>query len=307
MRRVLLAAAVYNLAWGAWAILFPNAMFHFAGMTPPNYPQLWQCLGMIVGVYGVGYAIAAFDPARHWPIVFVGLLGKVLGPLGMLDALVRGALPWKFALTCATNDLIWWLPFALILRHAHADWREERAAAAPLSPEAVLAQTRTDAGDTIADLSRHTPVLLVFLRHAGCTFCREALADLAKQRPALDHAGTRLVLVHMSDYESFRSFAAGYDLGDVAQVSDPERTLYRALGLRRGTFAQLLGWRVLARGFQAGILAKHGLGPIVGDSTQMPGVFLIREGRILAAHRHKNSADRPDYAAVCQLPPAKSS
>src|SRR5689334_18386241 len=90
MRRVLLAAGFYNLAWGAWAILFPNAMFHLADLPPANYPQLWQCIGMIVGVYGVGYVIAAFDPMRHWPIVFVGLLGKVLGPIGMVAALIHG-------------------------------------------------------------------------------------------------------------------------------------------------------------------------------------------------------------------------
>lgn len=169
------------------------------------------------------------------------------------------------------------------------------------SPETALAETRTDAGESIADLSRRAPVLLVFLRHAGCTFCREALADLAKQRAAIEQAGTRLVLVHMSDTESFRAFATRYGLGDVPQVSDPERTLYQALGLRRGTLAQLLGWRVLVRGFQAAIFARHGLGAIQGDSTQMPGVFLIRDGRIVAAHRHKDSADRPDYAGVCQL------
>jgi small multidrug resistance pump len=49
-------------------------------MELPRYPDIWQCVGMIVGVYGVGYLIAAFDPLRHWPVILVGLLGKVLGP-----------------------------------------------------------------------------------------------------------------------------------------------------------------------------------------------------------------------------------
>ena len=100
---------------------------------------------------------------------------------------------------------------------------------------------------------------------------------------------------------SFREFAASYGLGDVALVSDRERVLYRALGLRRGTLAQLLGWRVLVRGFQAAIMERHGVGAIQGDSTQMPGVFLIRDGRVIAAHRHETAADRPDYAAVCEI------
>ena len=169
------------------------------------------------------------------------------------------------------------------------------------SAETALAETRTDEGDSIADLSRRAPVLLVFLRHAGCTFCREALADLAQQRAAIEQAGTRLVLVHMSDPESFRAFTASYGLGDIPQVSDPDCALYRALGLRRGTLAQLLGWRVLVRGFQAAIFARHGLGKFEGDTTQMPGVFLIRDGRVVAAHRHETAADRPDYSAVCEI------
>jgi small multidrug resistance pump len=118
MRYVLTAAAAYNIIWGAWAILFPAHAFQIAEMPQPNYPQLWQCIGMIVGVYGVGYAISASNPVQHWPVVLVGLLGKILGPVGMANALWTGQLPPKFALTCVFNDLIWWLPFALILYHA---------------------------------------------------------------------------------------------------------------------------------------------------------------------------------------------
>ena len=84
-------------------------------MEPPHYPEFWQCIGMIVGVYGIGYLIAASDPIRHWPIVFVGFLGKVLGPIGFAEALWSERLPLAFGLNIVTNDLIWWLPFSLIL------------------------------------------------------------------------------------------------------------------------------------------------------------------------------------------------
>ncbi len=47
--------------------------------------------------------------------MLVGLLGKVLGPLGFLGAVVREELPLSFGLTIRTIDLIWWVPFALIL------------------------------------------------------------------------------------------------------------------------------------------------------------------------------------------------
>ena len=115
---MLVAAGVYNLAFGIFAIVFPNAMFDLIDMEPPKYPELWQCIGMIVGVYGVGYIIAAFDPARHWPIVLVGFLGKVFGPIGMIWAVSKGTLPLGFGVANIFNDLIWLVPFALVLMHA---------------------------------------------------------------------------------------------------------------------------------------------------------------------------------------------
>jgi small multidrug resistance pump len=118
MSVVLYAAAAYNGIWGLAAILFPRLLFELAGMAPPTYLELWQCIGMMVGVYGVGYAIAAKDPRRHWAIVLVGLLGKVFGPIGFLQAAWRGTLPWIAGWTILTNDVIWWLPFFLILYHA---------------------------------------------------------------------------------------------------------------------------------------------------------------------------------------------
>lgn len=128
----LFAAGVYNLAWGAMTIAFPNLLFDLTGADRPNYPAIWQCVGMIVGVYGVGYLIAADDPRTHWPIVLVGLLGKVFGPIGFAVALAERTFPPLFGLTILTNDLIWWVPFALILRDAARHHR-----ALPPDPRAV--------------------------------------------------------------------------------------------------------------------------------------------------------------------------
>lgn len=121
MRAVLTLAGLYNLCWGGLAVLCPLVLFQWAGMTPPNYPEIWQSLGMVVGVYGVAYLIAAQSPYRHWPVVFVGLLGKVLGPIGMAWSLARGTLPPVAGLLCVFNDLIWWVPFGLIIWGAYRE------------------------------------------------------------------------------------------------------------------------------------------------------------------------------------------
>lgn len=300
MRTVLLAAGAYNVLWGAFAVLFPSAIFRWLDMPQPNYPQFWQCIGMIVGVYGLGYAIAAFDPARHWPIVLVGFLGKVFGPLGMVQALWTGALPWGFALNCVTNDLIWWVPFALILKHAWEQHLAEPAGDDLPNETTLLAEARTPSGRSLAEMSREQPVLVVFLRHAGCTFCRETLADLAARRAEIEQRGTKIALVHMGTPEAFAEFASGYGLGDVPAISDPTRRLYRGLGLRRGTLSQLLGWSVWRRGADA-FFAGHGIGWLEGDGLQMPGVFLVHGGRVVRRFVHETAADRPRYAELCQL------
>lgn len=125
MARCLVAAGIYNLLWGALTVLAPQWLFELTGMERPNYPFIWQCVGMIVGVYGIGYIAAASDPLRHWPIVLVGFLGKIFGPLGYVMGVVKGEVPPAFGVTLPTNDLIWWVPFGLILVHA---WRAHQGA-----------------------------------------------------------------------------------------------------------------------------------------------------------------------------------
>ena len=119
MRNVLLVAAVYNIAWGTFVVLFPTLPFAWIGLEPPNYPSLLRCLGMVIGVYGLGYGIAAGDPARHWPIVLVGLLGKIFGPIGFVLTASAGELPWSLGVTILTNDVAWWIPFGWMLVYAH--------------------------------------------------------------------------------------------------------------------------------------------------------------------------------------------
>ncbi|MBC8166115.1 MAG: redoxin domain-containing protein [Bryobacteraceae bacterium] len=144
-------------------------------------------------------------------------------------------------------------------------------------------------------MSTAAPVLVVFLRHAGCTFCREALADLARQRPLIEAAGAKILLVHMGEVEFSREFFLRYGLADLPSISDPHRHVYRAFGLRRGDLRMLFGPKVWWRGFRAGVIEGHGIGRLIGDGFQMPGIFLVFHGQILRCYRHQSAADRPDY------------
>lgn len=162
----------------------------------------------------------------------------------------------------------------------------------------LLESTLTNDGVSVAEWSRRSPVLVVFLRHFGCTFCREALADLRAGRGGIERSGTRLLLVHMADDDLAAKFLSEYGLDDVTRVSDPGAALYRACGLERGTMGQILGWRVWWRGVTALVAGRHGIGRLVGDGLQMPGVFLLREGRVVRSFRHRHAGERPAYGAL---------
>ncbi|HJQ38317.1 MAG TPA: hypothetical protein VKB93_14365 [Thermoanaerobaculia bacterium] len=119
-RVVFAIAGAYNLGWGAYSALDPQWLFRFAGMPLSNYPEIFACLGMVVGIYGFLYWEVARVPERGFLIAAIGLLGKVLGPIGLVQLIASGAWPLKSAVLCVTNDFIWWIPFALYLRDARA-------------------------------------------------------------------------------------------------------------------------------------------------------------------------------------------
>ena len=119
-RIVLVLAAVYNLAFGVWAGVWPHAFFRWFEMDPPRYPAIWQCLGMVIGVYGLGYGYAAVWLDRARPLVAIGLVGKVLGPIGWVVTVNSGEWPARTFTIIAFNDLLWWVPFGLLLAEGTA-------------------------------------------------------------------------------------------------------------------------------------------------------------------------------------------
>ncbi|MFH5804844.1 AhpC/TSA family protein [Alienimonas sp. DA493] len=305
MGPVLVAAGVYNLLWGAAVVLLPVGWtVGWTGVEVGN-PAFWRCLGMVVGVYGVGYLCAARDPLRHWPIVLVGFLGKLLGPIGFLWGALRGELPWAMGVHNLGNDLIWWVPFAVILYRAadrHAFGSQTFGDGPPTErswPEAAAAVV-DQRGESLASHLHRGPVLLLAVRHSGCVYCRAELADLARNRRRIESAGVRPAILTMSDAETAAKRAARAGLDDLPRFSDPHRTVYRALGLGRGTARELFSPTVWAKGLAP--FLKHGLGRMDGDGFQMGGAFLLSENGVLTSHVARNAADAPDLPALAQAP-----
>jgi hypothetical protein len=111
---ILLLAAVYNIFWGAMISLYPQIILFGNGSTGFML-ILIRCIGMLVGVYGIAYYFSSTDPQRYWPLILVGFIGKVLGPIGSLYYIFTGELTPRFLLVNLLNDFIWLVPFGWIL------------------------------------------------------------------------------------------------------------------------------------------------------------------------------------------------
>lgn len=164
----------------------------------------------------------------------------------------------------------------------------------------VLRDMHTNTGESLQNLSEQQPVLLVFLRHFGCYFCKEAMEDLAVLRPRLESNGIRLVFVHMSEYDVATKYFEDFKLKGVTNIKDVQQQYYRAFGLTKGSFTQLFGLRTWMRGFS--IKKEKGysveMSKSLGDSTQMPGIFLLHKGEVKEKYVHRSASDRPDYEKI---------
>ena len=159
----------------------------------------------------------------------------------------------------------------------------------------ILSMMGTQNDVSVLNMSQQKPTMLVFLRHFGCQFCREAMDELSKLRPNLEKQNTQLVFVHMAENDVAEDYFKKYNLAGVAHVSDPNCRFYTAFGLVKGTFTQLFGLQSWIRGFS--VQSKYGteVGKHLGDSFQMPGAFMVFEGEVRDSYVHKKVSDRPDY------------
>jgi len=114
-RATFAAAGAYNIAWGLATALYPQWLYRMAGGATNDRAEMASALGLVVGLYGVLYLDVTRVPERGALIAAVGLAGKIMGPIGMMILVARGAWPASSLLISTTNDFIWWIPFALYL------------------------------------------------------------------------------------------------------------------------------------------------------------------------------------------------
>ncbi len=167
--------------------------------------------------------------------------------------------------------------------------------AAVADPQQAAAEFRLNTGETLAEASAQSPLVLVFLRHFGCTFTRQILRGLQELQQQADQHQARLVLVHMLKQGDEAAYIQNPQ--QVACIADPQCRLYRSFGLGNGGLWELLGPKVWWLGMLS-VIKGCGVGRFAGNGLQMPGAFIFHHNRIVAAQRARSAADLPDLQAL---------
>jgi peroxiredoxin len=141
------------------------------------------------------------------------------------------------------------------------------------------------------------PLVVVFMRHFGCAFCREHLILLGQRHDDIRAAGGEVVAIFQYSAESTQSFCDSRGV-PFDCLGDPARVGYRAVGLGRGPRSEYLGWNVSRKWRRANKVGAR-VGIPRGDVAQRPGTFVVdTDGRTAFAHYNRDSTDNPSVDAV---------
>ncbi len=296
MRTALLLAGAYHILFAAWVSILPFHAFDILGILRPNHPMLWRTLGFISGFLGLALLIASTGPIQHWLIVLLGFVKLVSATVIVSLAVYSGDLPIGSLFFLPLDDLVWLAPFGAILwatLRAHTGIPVSRSQ--PYSIAEAASVYSLSNGETLAEASAERPLVLVFLRHFGCTFTRQILRGLQDLEQQAKHHDASLVLVHMLQSGKEIDYLGNHS--DIPRIADPRCELYRAFGLGKGGFIELFGPHVWWRGMIS-VLKGCGVGHLAGDGMQMPGVFVFQEGGIVSSQPARTAADLPDLPSL---------
>ena len=142
-----------------------------------------------------------------------------------------------------------------------------------------------------------SPTVLVLLRHLGCLFCQEHLAQLRVHSEEVEAARGRIAVISFAAPHHVARFAAA--LGHpYLWLSDPARVSYRAFRVGRGGPLNPFSNTDLWSNLVSTLRGRPWL-PQQADLWQLGADFVFDpEGNLTMAHRCRSSHDRPTAAAV---------
>ena len=116
MSRLLWFVGGYNLLAGVGMFCFYHEGFKLLGVAKPALNLPIQLVGILVGLFGVGYWMVAADPVQNRNILLLGFWSKLLGSVLGIYYVTVGKLPLFFLAILFVSDFGYLVPFWMILR-----------------------------------------------------------------------------------------------------------------------------------------------------------------------------------------------
>ncbi|UCD35587.1 MAG: redoxin domain-containing protein [Nitrospiraceae bacterium] len=115
-----------------------------------------------------------------------------------------------------------------------------------------------------------------------------------------EEAGLQIILVGMGRPEQSEEFRKRF-APSLTLICDPDKSLYQAFNLGRGSLYGMASPSVLIRGLRA--MSRGNVpGMPQGDVMQMPGVFMIdTDGTIRYSYYAKDASDHPSVEELLGL------
>ncbi len=141
--------------------------------------------------------------------------------------------------------------------------------------------------------------LLVFLRHFGCMFCREMVADL-RNHSATDGERERILFFYQGTVPEGRGFF-GEHWASARAIADQPLKFYEGFGVPKTSLAQAFspavwrsGMKTWSRGYRPGLPQ--------GNVRQLPGLMWAQAGRIVWRHDFEHAGDHPKPSEMPRFP-----
>jgi hypothetical protein len=116
MRWLLRFAGTFNLLAGLAMCTLYHEGYHLLGIPKPQLILPVQVMGVLVGLFGVGYHLVASHPLENRNILVLGFWSKALGSALALGYVAAGKItPW-FTIVVFFADIIYLPFFYAILR-----------------------------------------------------------------------------------------------------------------------------------------------------------------------------------------------
>lgn len=149
--------------------------------------------------------------------------------------------------------------------------------------------------DTLGGNLSPDGTLFVFLRHFGCIFCREMVADLRRQASEEGEKGS-ILFFYQGTVPAGREFFSQHWPAARAIADEPLR-FYRGFGIPKASIREMLSPAIWRRGMET-FSKGHRPGTFQGSVRQMPGLMIVRDEHVVWRHDFEHAGDNPDFGSI---------